>query len=274
MDLTNKQDLENHFAENFDTRLFPILAEHYLEDEELDRAQKVCEIGLGYHPENADGWYILAKVHFDAGNVTETEKCLKNVAKFGRSHLQARIELAEIQTMLNRAPNTLIASWKKVLRLAPAYEQALAELERLSPQKPAKPVYVAPPTQEEPEVGLDEIHDAPTDDEADDVDQLEELAELESVLESELEQDILSEELTEEEPKQKPKPEPFDPASINISPRMATMTLARVFKEQGLYYQSLAVLDILDQKGENFESIELERKDVQHRMYEAQKEAE
>ena len=86
MDLTNKQDLELHFAEHFNTRLFPVLAEHYLEDQDAERALKVCEIGLSYHPENADGWYILAKVHYDTGNMVETEKDRKST-RLNSSHI-------------------------------------------------------------------------------------------------------------------------------------------------------------------------------------------
>lgn len=274
MDLTNKQDLELHFAEHFNTRLFPVLAEHYLEDQDLERAQKVCEIGLSYHPENADGWYILAKTHYDNGNMVETEKCLKKVVKFSRSHLQARIELAEIQALLNRSPNTILASWKKVLRLFPSHEQALAEIERLAKSKPAKPVSVPPPPQAKQGQGNDSPQesegDKDTDSEAPAVAEDHPEEESNSELKPESEQTADAKEV----PEKPPEPEIWDPAAINISPRMATITLARVFKEQGLYYQSLAVLDILAEKGENSESIELERKDVQKRMHEAQKEVE
>ena len=47
MDLTNLEHLEFYFADNFDTTLFPVLSEHYLLSEDLDRAGQVCEIGLG-----------------------------------------------------------------------------------------------------------------------------------------------------------------------------------------------------------------------------------
>ena len=40
------KELETMFANDFSSPVFPILAEYYLEDNQLDRALKVCKIGL------------------------------------------------------------------------------------------------------------------------------------------------------------------------------------------------------------------------------------
>ena len=42
----NKKHLENAFSEDFATPLFPLLADIYLSEGDLNRAAKVCEIGL------------------------------------------------------------------------------------------------------------------------------------------------------------------------------------------------------------------------------------
>ena len=55
MNLNNQAELEVYFADNFDTVLYPILADMYLQNRDLVRARKVCEIGLGYHPDHVDG---------------------------------------------------------------------------------------------------------------------------------------------------------------------------------------------------------------------------
>ena len=68
MNLNNQAELETYFADNFDTVLFPILADMYLNSRDLVRARKVCEIGLGYHPDHVDGRFILAMVELEAGN--------------------------------------------------------------------------------------------------------------------------------------------------------------------------------------------------------------
>ena len=58
MELNNLTELELYFADHFDTVLFPVLAEIYQNKGQYSRAKKVCEIGLGHHPESIDGQYI------------------------------------------------------------------------------------------------------------------------------------------------------------------------------------------------------------------------
>ena len=62
MDLTNQIELELYFADHFDTILFPVLAELYLDQNDLRRARKVCDIGLKYNQNDVSGLYILAKI--------------------------------------------------------------------------------------------------------------------------------------------------------------------------------------------------------------------
>ena len=54
--------LEHIFANNFSSPIFPILADLYYNNEEYNRANKVCSIGLKRDPENLSGQYILAKI--------------------------------------------------------------------------------------------------------------------------------------------------------------------------------------------------------------------
>ena len=42
IDLKDKTALEFHFADHFDTALFPVLADIYLQTGDLRRAKKVC----------------------------------------------------------------------------------------------------------------------------------------------------------------------------------------------------------------------------------------
>ena len=70
MNLNNQSELEAYFADNFDTVLFPILADMYLQNRDLDRARKVCDIGLGYHPDHVDGKFILAMVELETVSYT------------------------------------------------------------------------------------------------------------------------------------------------------------------------------------------------------------
>ena len=140
MNLNNQAELEVYFADNFDTVLFPILADMYLQNRDLIRARKVCEIGLGYHPDHVDGRFILAIVELESGNERESEKLLKEVVKSGTDHLQAAFQLAIVQQSLGRAESTLQKSWNKVLDLDPENREAKSILSILGKQETPKKV--------------------------------------------------------------------------------------------------------------------------------------
>ena len=60
-----KNHLEDAFAEDFSTPLFPLLADIYLAEGDIKRAAKVCEIGLSHDEFNTDG-NILKKSTFNS----------------------------------------------------------------------------------------------------------------------------------------------------------------------------------------------------------------
>jgi tetratricopeptide (TPR) repeat protein len=140
MNLNNQAELETYFADNFDTVLFPILADMYLQNRDLVRARKVCEIGLGYHPDHVDGRFILAMIELEIGNERESEKLLKEVVQSGTDHLQASFQLAIVQQSLGRAESTLQKSWNKVLDLDPENREAKSILSILGKQEIPKKV--------------------------------------------------------------------------------------------------------------------------------------
>ena len=117
MDLKNQIELELYFADHFDTILFPVLADIYFNQEDYRRARKVCNIGLGYHENDAAGRFVLAKVEKAEGNLKDAEKELKHVLKYSPDNIDAAIMYCEIQTVLGRSPSRLLTSWKKVLAL-------------------------------------------------------------------------------------------------------------------------------------------------------------
>ena len=124
MDLKNQIELELYFADHFDTILFPVLADIYFNQEDYRRARKVCNIGLGYHENDAAGRFVLAKVEKAEGNLKDAEKELKHVLKYSPDNIDAAIMYCEIQTVLGRSPSRLLASWKKVLALDPSNQIA------------------------------------------------------------------------------------------------------------------------------------------------------
>lgn len=124
MDIHNKADMEQYFAEHFDTSLFPVLADIYYHDDDINRARKVCEIGLQYHPQQTDGLLVLARIAREDGNLKEAESCLKKIEATGRMQRAAAIMLAEVQETLERSPHTRLASWERVLEFDPHHREA------------------------------------------------------------------------------------------------------------------------------------------------------
>ena len=96
MDLKNQIELELYFADHFDTILFPVLANIYLDQGDLKRARKVCDIGLGYHHNDPAGRFTLAQIEKEDGNLIEVEKELEHVLLYSEDHLNAAMMLCEI----------------------------------------------------------------------------------------------------------------------------------------------------------------------------------
>ena len=224
MNLKNQIELELYFADHFDTILFPVLADMYLEQDDLKRARKVCDIGLKHHKNNSAGLFILAQVEKAEGNYKETEKSLERILLYTHDHLAAAEMLCEIQTVLGRASNRLLKSWKHVLSLNPDHKTAQNFISKVE--------------------GLDITPKSKTS--------------------------LNPQRTTAVTPIQKEKPpvikspvvppvsiEPKEP--LKVRSRLATFTLVAVLKNQGLFEQALDVLDALEEKGENLESISLER---------------
>tara|TARA_Y100001949_G_scaffold153474_1_gene140453 strand:+ start:856 stop:1521 length:666 start_codon:yes stop_codon:yes gene_type:complete len=131
MDLKNQIELELYFADHFDTILFPVLADIYFIQEDYRRARKVCNIGLGYHENDAAARFVLAQVEKAEGNLKESEKELKHALKYSPDNIQAAIMLCEIQTVLGRSPSRLLTSWKKVLALDSSNQTAKEFIEKV-----------------------------------------------------------------------------------------------------------------------------------------------
>ena len=229
MDLTNQIELELYFADHFDTILFPVLAELYLDQNDFRRARKVCDIGLKYNQNDASGLYILAKIEKSEGQLKKAEKLLETVLLLCNDHLAAAELLCEIQTVLGRATSRLLKSWKHVQSLDSTNQTAkefIAKVEKKD-KNGSESIIVK------------KRKNLLTKSETDDTKTLvKPKSEKESVRISTI-QDIK------------------DP--LKVSSRLATFTLVSVLKNQGLFSQALEVLDALEEKGESKDSISLER---------------
>ena len=230
MDFKNQIELELYFADHFDTILFPVLADLYFRQDDLRRARKVCEIGLKHYENDSAGLFLLAQIEKQEGNLKEAEKLLERVLLVTRDHLSAAEALCEIQTVLGRATNRLLKSWKLVLDLNPKHETAQTFIKKIEgdsvKQKPKSVTKskVKPKTKAEREASV-----------------------------------------TKKPNNNVPPPPAINDLSepLKVSSRLATFTLVSVLKNQGLFSQALDVLEALEEKGESQESISLERDTIQ-----------
>ena len=230
MDFKNQIELELYFADHFDTILFPVLADLYFRQDDLRRARKVCEIGLKHHENDSAGLFLLAQIEKQEGNLKEAEKLLERVLLVTRDHLSAAEALCEIQTVLGRATNRLLKSWKRVLYLNPKHETAQSFIKKIEGDSERQKPKAVTKTRVKPNPTVEKEASVP----------------------------------------RKPNNNVPPPPAINdlseplkVSSRLATFTLVSVLKNQGLFSQALDVLEALEEKGESQEAISLERDTIQ-----------
>jgi tetratricopeptide (TPR) repeat protein len=223
MDFKNQIELELYFSDHFDTILFPVLADIYLKKNDLKRARKVCDIGLNYHKNDVSGWFIYSKIEKAEGHLKEAEKALEKVLLYSNNHLDAAEMLCEVQTILGRASNRLLKSWQYVLKINPNNEIALRFIDKFNSKSNNNGKKVL----KLKKVKVPEI-----------IPQKSFTPRLEGI------EKTIGEGISE---------------PLKISSRLATFTLVSVLKNQGLFDEALNVLDSLEKKGENLESITFER---------------
>jgi len=100
------KELETMFADDFSSPIFPLLADYYLKDNQLNRALKVCKIGLINNPDNLYGEFILSQILLKDKNLLEAEKKLKKIVN-NSINIQALILLVDVLIKLNRSQKTI-----------------------------------------------------------------------------------------------------------------------------------------------------------------------
>ena len=138
------KELETMFAEDFSSPIFPLLADYYLKDSQLNRALKVCKIGLINNPDNLYGEFILSQILLKDKNFLEAEKKLKKIVN-NSINIKALILLVDVLIKLNRSQITIqkyiailnkhIPNHKKVKLYKKEYLSSEYKSEAKSPKK-------------------------------------------------------------------------------------------------------------------------------------------
>ena len=112
-------ELEKHFANNFDSPAFTILANQYYNKRQYNRAEKVCLIGLDNDSQNYVGLYILAKIYLVNNKLKKAEKLLITVVNNDVNNINALFALIEVSKKLNRSQVTYSKYVEKAIQLLP-----------------------------------------------------------------------------------------------------------------------------------------------------------
>ena len=132
ININDKTVLEGVFAEDFGSPYYPILANLYLQEGDLRRAKKVCEVGLKYDSSNVDGKFILAKVAMAENKLTVAEKWLKQVVDENTANFNALRLLISLEIQLGRSPKTIQAYINSLLQFLPHDNECIKWLNEIN----------------------------------------------------------------------------------------------------------------------------------------------
>jgi len=96
MSLDNIDDLKEYFINNPHSKLFSVLSEYYLLNNQIDKAQKICDIGFKSNFNSLDGMYVQSRIFILNEDFSEAEKILKKIIKTDPFFFNAYILLSEI----------------------------------------------------------------------------------------------------------------------------------------------------------------------------------
>jgi len=227
ININDVSELEHAFAEDFGTPVFPVLANYYLKNKEMKRSRKVCELGLGHNPNNADGKFILAKLNLYENKLMNGEQLLKQVVNENPVHINGLRILIEVMRALNRSPNSIKKIIQKILHVLPDDEDSLTLLDSLDISDNVKP------KTKKIEITSPAVHNK---------------------------KNITA---PKKETKAKLVTSPPEYLVFDVGISMATFTMVGVLKSQKHYKQALAVLGRLEEKGADQKRVLSERESLE-----------
>lgn len=242
-----EQELERllqRFNANPEGRIFAPLADCYRKLGRLGEALRVCESGLGRHPDYSSALVILGKIHLDRGDLESAAGAFRRVLEMDPHNLVAVRQLAQVAGAQGDVEAARDA-WGRLVSLDPHAEDAREHLERLSnavdATATASPAPAEPPAAEpfvEPTPPVAEVPHAPEEREAA-VTATSELAEA-GEQEGESRARAQEGEADAEVPAAPATAE--DPATgVERASQIATMTLADIYYEQGFKAKALEI---------------------------------
>ena len=218
IDINDLKSIENYFADNLETPLFPILGELYFKKGDYKRAKKVCDIGLKNNPDSSVGYYILAKIFLIKDDLIKAENFLEKSIKYNLMNLSSMNLLFFIQKELKRSKIKIKKNVLNILSLDPNHNDCNNWIN--TNYKKDKPDSKNP--------------------------------ELQQVNASQLKEKKNSgKKINKTDNKDLQNQIKKSNEILDINSELASMTLFNIYKSQGYYQQALQVLNILKKKENN-----------------------
>jgi len=163
MDLQNKSDLEAYLEANTDSKLRLMLADMYLQENDLEQAGAICRQEITRNPRYPVAYYLLATAEVKSNETTDAIEHLKQTIALDSGFLEAYYKLIEIGHSI-LSPEVLESYYLKIAELNPMDENARREVQKIAdktaaavPEQPVATDLAQPETAEKaPEKELTE----------------------------------------------------------------------------------------------------------------------
>ena len=129
--MMDKSDLESYLKSHDGSKLGPILAEIYLQEDRIDDMINLCQQGITKDPKSPYGYYLLALAEIKSNEIANAVEHLKQTVSLDSGFLEAYYKLAEIgQDTLS--PGALKTCYIRIAELNPLDENARAAAGQIS----------------------------------------------------------------------------------------------------------------------------------------------
>ena len=131
MDLMDKSVLESYLESHEGSKLGPILAEIYLQEDRIDDMINLCQQDITKDPKSPYGYYLLALAEIKSNEIANAIEHLKQTVSLDSGFLEAYYKLVEIgrDTL---SPGTLKTCYIRIAELNPLDENARAAAGQIS----------------------------------------------------------------------------------------------------------------------------------------------
>lgn len=300
--LKKKEKLEAYLLENPKTELFGWYARQNMEAGELDRALKICRLGLESVESRGLLYKLMGEIFLAKGDVTRSMQhfveCILTREPFPGVIIEVLKNLGNTMEMEQRAfllklLNDTIPGHPEAVRFFKKHPEAMSVAANGSQFEGLQRLATSLQQSAMVEVITE---DEPADTETELIESTAEASSAATETPTEPESEPLVEKAAEKEPQpvkaeekppiEIPKRQPIPPApnpwqerpkrklthpqekqvKHNITRSMATFTLLHIFKSQGMYENALEVLQLLKEKSSNPERIQQEEKEIRELM--------